>query len=323
MIDDLTLDEIESTAKRIEPYIVVTPVHRWRGVRLARNIGADTEVYLKLELFQVTGTFKARGALNVMLNLNDSEKKCGVTAVSAGNHAIAVAYAAKVLGVSAKVVMLRSANRFRIDAALGYGAEVEMAENGAVAFERAAELVAEEGRTLVHPFEGRHTSLGTATLGLEWLRQSPQLEAIVVPVGGGGLMSGIASVVKLLAPQVEIYGVEPVGADTMTRSFAAGEPVRMDEIDTIADSLAPPFTTPMTFALCQRHVDELVLITDSEMRQAMRLLFDEMKLAVEPAGAAATAALCGPLREKLQGRRVGALVCGSNIDDASFASLLA
>ncbi|MCZ6641966.1 MAG: threonine/serine dehydratase [Gammaproteobacteria bacterium] len=323
MIDDLRLDEIEATAERIEPYIVTTPVHHWRGAKLERHVGTDTEVSLKLELFQVTGTFKARGALNVMLNLNDSEKKCGVTAVSAGNHAIAVAYAAKVLGVTAKVVMLRSANRFRIDAALSYGAEVEMADNGAVAFERAAELVNDEGRTLVHPFEGRHTSLGTATLGLEWLRQSPRLDAIVVPVGGGGLMSGIASVVKLLAPQIEIYGVEPVGADTMMRSFAAGEPVRMDEIDTIADSLAPPFTTPMTFTFCQRHVDELVLITDAEMRQAMRLLFDEMKLAVEPAGAATTAALCGPLRERLQGRTVGALVCGSNIDNTSFTALLA
>ncbi len=322
MIEDLTLDEIEATIERINPYIVTTPVHRWRGTRLERCIGADTEVHLKLELFQVTGTFKARGALNVMLNLSDSEKRCGVTAVSAGNHAIAVAYAAQVLDVSAKVVMLRSANQFRIDAALAYGAEVEMAENGAVAFERAAELVADEGRTLVHPFDGRDISLGTATVGLEWLRQSPQLDAIVVPIGGGGLLSGIASAAKLLAPQIEVFGVEPVGADTMMRSFAAGEPVRMDEIDTIADSLAPPFTTPMTFTLCQRHVDELVLITDDQLRQAMRLLFDEMKLAVEPAGAAATAAICGPLREKLQGRRVGAIVCGSNIDEVSFSALL-
>ena len=322
MIEDLTLDEIEATIERINPYIVTTPVHRWRGTRLERCIGADTEVHLKLELFQVTGTFKARGALNVMLNLSDSEKRCGVTAVSAGNHAIAVAYAAQVLDVSAKVVMLRSANQFRIDAALAYGAEVEMAENGAVAFERAAELVADEGRTLVHPFDGRDISLGTATVGLEWLRQSPQLDAIVVPIGGGGLLSGIASAAKLLAPQIEVFGVEPVGADTMMRSFAAGEPVHMDEIDTIADSLAPPFTTPMTFTLCQRHVDELVLITDDQLRQAMRLLFDEMKLAVEPAGAAATAAICGPLREKLQGRRVGAIVCGSNIDEVSFSALL-
>ncbi len=322
VIEDLTLHEIESTLARIDPYIVTTPVHGWRGARLERIVGADTEVHLKLELLQVTGTFKARGALNVMLNLSVAEKKCGVTAVSAGNHAIAVAYAAQVLGVSAKVVMLRSANQFRIDAAVAYGAEVEMAENGAVAFERAAELVADEGRTLVHPFEGRNTSLGTATLGLEWLRQSPRMDAIIVPVGGGGLVSGIASAAKLLTPEIEVFGVEPVGADTMMRSFAAGEPIRMDEIDTIADSLAPPFTTPMTFTLCQRHVDELVLITDDQMRQAMRLLFDEMKLAVEPAGAAATAALCGPLREKLRGRSVGVIVCGSNIDHASFSALI-
>ena len=322
MIENLTLEEIESTLERITPHIVITPVHRWQGAQLAQVVGANTEVYLKLELFQVTGTFKARGALNVMLNLSSDEKEHGVTAVSAGNHAIAVAYAAKVLGVSARVVMLESANQFRIDAAVRLGAEVEMAINGAEAFARAELLVAEEGRTMIHPFEGRNTSLGTATVGLEWLRQSPQLDAIVVPVGGGGLMSGIASAAKLLAPGIEVYGVEPIGADTMSRSLAAGAPVRMDEIDTIADSLAPPFTTPTTYVLCERHVDGWVLITDDQMRQAMRLLFEEMKLAVEPAGAAATAALCGPLKDRLRGRRVGVLVCGSNIDDVSFAALM-
>lgn len=196
MIEDLTLNEIESTRATIDPYIVTTPVHRWLGNRLARCIDSATEVYLKLELMQVTGTFKARGALNVLLNLGSSEKARGVTAVSAGNHAIAVAYAAEVLGVSAKVVMLESANQFRIEAASAYGAEVELARNGAAAFARAAELEAAEGRTLVHPFEGRYTSLGTATVGLEWLRQAPELDAIVVPIGGGGLMSGIASAAK-------------------------------------------------------------------------------------------------------------------------------
>ena len=322
MIDDLTREEIERTRERIDPYVVTTPVHHWRGRELADRIGAATDVHLKLEALQVTGTFKARGAVNVMLNLADDEKARGVTAVSAGNHAIAVAYASHALGVSAKVVMLSSANQFRIDAARAYGAQVEIAENGAAAFERADELIEAEGRTLVHPFEGRHTSLGTATVGLEWLRQSPDLDAIVVPIGGGGLMSGIASAAKLLRPQIEVFGVEPVGADTMTRSFAAGEPITMPDIDTIADSLAPPFITPTTYTFCRRHVDDIVLVSDDEMRASMRLLFDEVKLALEPAGAAATAALCGPLRDRLEGKAVGVLICGSNIDVESFTKLL-
>ncbi len=314
----LTVKDIEATRARIAPHLVVTPVHVWRGREIEALLGPETTPVLKLELFQRTGTFKPRGALNVMLNSDPEALARGVTAVSAGNHAIAVAFAAQRLGLSAKVVMLASANPFRVAAARAYGAEVEIAPDGASAFARVEQIQAEEGRAFVHPFEGIFTSLGTATLGAEWVRQTEPMDAVIVPIGGGGLMGGVSAAVKRYSPGTEVIGVEPVGADVMHLSFAAGSPQRMDRIDTIADSLAPPMTTPLSFELCRENVDRLVLIDDDQMRAAMGLLFRDMKLAVEPAGAAATAALVGPLREELSGRRVGLMVCGSNIDPDTF-----
>jgi threonine dehydratase len=162
--------------------------------------------------------------------------------------------------------------------------------------------------------------LGTATVGLELGRQVPDLDAVIVPIGGGGLCAGVATAIKLQQPRCRVFGVEPEGADTMHRSFAAGEPQSIDRVRTIADSLGAPHAAPYTFGLCRRHVDELVMIDDDAMRRSMALLFRGMKLAVEPAGAAATAALCGPLRERLSGRRVGVVVCGTNIDVGTFAA---
>jgi threonine dehydratase len=242
-----------------------------------------------------------------------------VTAVSAGNHAIAVAYAAKTLGTSAKVVMMKTANPFRVERCRSYGAQIILADDVHSAFDTVHRIEAEEGRSFVHPFEGPLTILGTATLGLEWCRQVPGLDAVILPIGGGGLAAGAACAIKQLQPECRVFGVEPEGADTMHRSFAAGTPQSIARVATIADSLAPPYALPYSFAVCRRFVDELVKIDDAAMRRAMGLLFREMKLAVEPAGAAATAALCGPLRQRLAGKRVGVLVCGSNIDAASFA----
>jgi threonine dehydratase len=165
--------------------------------------------------------------------------------------------------------------------------------------------------------------LGDATLGFEWARQVPDTDAIIVPVGGGGLVAGISLAFKQLQPNCQVFGVEPEGADSMHRSFAAGKPEKVDKIATIADSLGAPFATPYSFGVCRRFIDELVMIDDAAMKRAMSLLFAEAKLAVEPAGAAATAALTGPLRERLKGKRVGVLVCGSNIDGATFARYLA
>lgn len=313
-----TLDEIRQTRALIDRHVLTTPIHTWRGREIGVALGS-TEVVLKLELFQHTGSFKARGAVAVMLNLSKEQLARGVVSISAGNHAIATAYAAQAVGTTAKVVMAKNANAARVARAKAYGAEVVVAENVVEGFELVKRIEAEDGRTFVHPFEGPWTSKGTGTLGLEFSDQAGPLDAVIVPIGGGGLASGVSTAIKLAQPHCKVYGVEPEGADVMSRSFASGKPERMEKTSTIADSLAPPFTTPLAFELCRRHIDEIVLLDDQALRRAMALLFREMKLAVEPAGAAATAALLGPLKERLQGKRVGLIVCGANIAIDDFA----
>jgi threonine dehydratase len=314
----LRVEEIESTRAAIADYIVETPVHHWRAPVVEAQLGSGTNVFLKLELLQRTGTFKARGALFNALSLTPAERAQGVTAVSAGNHAIAVAYAASVTGCHAKVVMMDAANPLRVAMCRRYGAEIVQVADVHTAFETVERIKAEEGRVFIHPFEGKRTALGTATVGLELCRQVPGLDAVIVPIGGGGLCAGIASAVKAISPTTQVIGVEPEGADSMHRSFAAGSPQSIDKVRTIADSLGAPYAAPYSFALCRDNVDRLVMITDDEMRRAMGLLFEGVKLAVEPAGAAATAALWGPLRDDLKDKRVGVIVCGANIDTATF-----
>ncbi len=311
---------IRAARKTLGDNVVTTPVWRWQGRELDSLIGAETEAWLKLELFQRGGTFKPRGALLNMLALDEEALARGVTAVSAGNHAIAVAYAAKVLGTTAKVVMPETANPGRVAVCREWGADVCLVADVHSAFEEVRRIEREEGRAFVHPFEGERTALGTATVGLELSDQVAGLDAVIVPVGGGGLAAGVAMAVKQLQPACYVYGVEPAGADTMHRSFAAGSPQSIESIRTIADSLGAPHAAPYTFALCRRFIDELVKVDDDQLRSAMGLLFREMKLAVEPAGAATTAALVGPLAAALRGKRVGVVVCGANTDVASFAS---
>jgi threonine dehydratase len=314
----LSLAEIQETREMIAPHVVRTPVHDWQGREIEARLAPGTRVNLKLELFQRSGTFKARGAVSKALRLSPEELARGITAVSAGNHAIAAAYAAKTLGATAKVVMMGSANPARVAACRALGAEVVMAPDGPTAFEMVEAISRDEGRSFIHPFEGPYTALGTATLGAEWLEQLPDLDAVIIAIGGGGLCGGASAAIKLLKPDCLVFGVEPTGSDTMTRSFAQGSPIDHAEVHTIADSLAPPFALPYSFGLCRANVDDIVLVDDDQMRSAMALLFRDMKLAVEPAGAAATAALVGPLQERVAGMKVGVLVCGSNIDFDSF-----
>ena len=322
-VDGPDLAGIRRTRERLGDRIVTTPVRAWDDALFAARVPARTRVHLKEELFQKTGTFKPRGALSVMLDLTEAALARGVTAVSAGNHAMAVAYAAGVLGTTAKVVMPRSANPFRVGRCRELGAEVDLVDDVHAAFTRVEQIEAEEGRTFVHPFEGPLTALGTATLGLELVEQVPDLEAVIVPIGGGGLCAGVAAAVKQSKPACLVFGVEPEGADTMRRSLDAGSPQAIDGVRTIADSLGAPHAAPYSFDLCRRYVDDVVLVDDDALRSAMLLMFSSAKLAVEPAGAAAAAALLGPLRERLAGRRVALVVCGANIDAGTFSRHLA
>jgi threonine dehydratase len=316
-----SLAEIRDAHRRLAAHVRETPSWRWRSDAL-RAAAGNADVVLKLELFQHAGSFKPRGALAVMLDLPPEALARGVTAISAGNHAIAVAYAARIVGTHAKVVMPRTASPVRVARCRAYGAEAVLADDVHAAFALVREIERGEGRAFVHPFEGPRTALGTATLGLEWWEQAralgARLDAVIVPIGGGGLCAGVAAAVKQLDPACVVYGVEPVGADTMTRSLASNAPEGIDRVRTIADSLGAPHAAPYSFGLCRRFVDEVVLVDDDAICRAMALLFADMKLACEPAGAAATAALCGPLRPRLAGKRVGVLVCGSNIDAATF-----
>ncbi len=318
-----TLAEIAAARAELGERVRETPVWRWRGREIDAALGPGTEVHLKLELFQYAGSFKSRGALLNVLALEPAALARGVTAVSAGNHAMAVAYAAHTLGTTAKVVMPKTANPARVEGSRAYGAEVVLVEDVHQAFPEVHRIEAEEGRAFIHPFEGWLTALGTATVGYELCRQAPELDAVVVPIGGGGLAAGVATAVKAMLPRARVFGVEPTGAASMARSFEAGEPVTMERLSTIADSLAAPHAAPYSFALCRRAIDRLVQVEDEAMCRAMALLMREMKLATEPAGAAATAALLGPLREELSGKRVGLIVCGANIDPETFHRLVA
>ena len=321
-LDIPTLEEIRATRDRIDPHIVRTPVWRWHSEAVAEALGPDTEVWLKLELFQKTGTFKPRGAVNDLLQLGEAAKERGVTAVSAGNHAIAVAYAAQIFGCDAKVVMPSSAPRFRVEKARSYGAEVVLVADVYAAFAEVERIQQEEGRAFIHPFDSRPIITGQATVGLEMCEDAPPLDMLIVPVGGGGLAAGIGAAFKQMQPDCAIFGVEPEGADTMHRSFASGTLQSIERVETIATSLGAPATQSYSFGLCRHFLDDVVLVSDEEMIDGMRLLFHEMKLACEPACAASTAALLGPLREQAAGKRVGLILCGSNIGVETFVELI-
>lgn len=311
-----TIREIRDLRDSLAEQIVRTPVVRCAGIEA--ELGSDTRVFGKLEFLQRTGTFKARGALAVIRSLSADQRQAGVTAVSAGNHAIAVAYAARASGTSAKVVMISNANPARVDACRRYGADIAFADDVHSAFDVAERIQRDEGRFLVHPFEGKAIATGTGTVGLEIDEQCDAFDALLVPVGGGGLIGGVANALRALRPDATIIGVEPSGADSMTRSLAVGSAQAIDKVRTIADSLGAPFARPYSYELCKANVDRMVLVDDDALRKTMGMLYQRMKIAVEPACAATTAALCGPLREELAGKRVVLLFCGSNIDWATF-----
>ncbi|MGO4329154.1 threonine/serine dehydratase [Cupriavidus sp. 2TAF22] len=316
------LAEIQDAARYLRGKVLETPVWRWQTGAMGQ-FGPATEVWLKMELFQQTGTFKLRGALNGMGRLDAAARRRGVVAASAGNHAMAVAYAAMVEGVGARLVMPASASPARVAACREWGAEVVLRPDVHAAFDHAQQLAVQEGRTMIHPFDGPLVAQGTGTVGLELMRQVPGLDAVVVPVGGGGLCAGIAAAVKQINPACRVYGVEPEGADAMTRSFESGRPQVLARVNTVADSLGAPYALDYSFGVCSRFVDGMVRVSDEAIRAAMRILYRDMKLATEPATAVSTAALLGPLRERLEGKKVALVLCGANLDAARFAELLA
>lgn len=307
-----TVEELRQLQERLSGWLELTPVVRCRA--LEKRLDDEMEIYAKMEFLQRTGTFKPRGALATMLSLDEEQLQAGVTAVSAGNHAIATAFAAQAVGTTAKVVMIKTASPVRIEACRHYGAEITLADDVHAAFKLVEEIREKEGRYFVHPFEGPCVALGTGTVGLEICEQVGDFDVIVIPVGGGGLCGGISAAVKQINPRCTVIGVEPEGADSMHKSFASGKPEALAQVNTIADSLGAPFAMQHSFELCRQNVDELVKVSDEQIADAMGLLFRDMKIAIEPACAASTAALCGPLKGRFAGKKVVLVLCGSNID---------
>ena len=311
-----SLEEIRSAAAALRGRIVETPTLTLNSSRIAPHLPEDSRAHMKMELFQQAGSFKARGVLLAVDALDEAQRAAGVTAVSAGNHALAVSWVANQAGISAKVVMPKNADPIRVEGCVALGAEVVFGENAAHAFASAEHLVQKEGRTMLHPFESPYMTLGAATCGLEFIESRPDMDVVLVPVGGGGFISGVSTAIKRVKPECEVIGIEPFGADSMWQSFDRGKVVTLDQVTTIADSLGAPMSLPNSYAITRQNVSEIVRIADDEMRRAMKLLLDALKILAEPACAATTAAATGPLRERLRGKNIGLIACGSKIGRA-------
>ncbi|HET7758350.1 MAG TPA: threonine/serine dehydratase [Gaiellaceae bacterium] len=280
----------------------------------------DARVFLKAELFQKTGSFKPRGVLTNLAALTAEERERGVIGISAGNHAQALAWGAAAEGLDALLVMWQGASEAKIAATRGYGAAVDLeSRDPTEAFARLDDLVEQTGRTLVHPFDHPRTMAGQGTVGLEVLEDVPEADVVVVPVGGGGLIAGIATAV---AGRARVIGVEPETSAAMYEACRAREPVPLTPMS-VADGLNAPFAGTNTLAIVLERVDEVVLVTEAEIEEAMRFLYTRAKLACEPAGAASTAALLAGKVPLQQGETVVAVVSGGNVATETAAAILA
>jgi threonine dehydratase len=307
----LTPADFDRARERVSPYVYHTPLLASR--QLSERTGFD--VRLKAELFQRTGSYKIRGPLNKFAHLSDEEKRRGVICSSAGNHAQGVALAARMQGLHAVVVMAENATPSKIEATRAYGAEVVL--HGTIwdeANEKAKELVRARGLTYVHPFDDLHLIGGQGTLGLEILDDLPEADVVVVPIGGGGLISGVAMALKGRRPSIRVVGVESSGAPAMHDSVRAGRLVTLDTVDTIIDGLRVKRVGEVTFEVVRRYVDEIVTLPDAEIFDAVIWLMARCKLVAEGAAAAPVAALLQGLIAAPPGARVVCVLSGGNLN---------
>jgi threonine dehydratase len=303
----MDITTIKEARKRVAPFIKRTRLER--SETLSRHLGG--EVYVKLELFQKTGSFKVRGAFNKLLSLSEDERKRGVVAVSGGNHAQAVAYAASVLRTSAVILMPESTPKNYVDATRGYGARVDLQPTIAAAFAE-IERYKSEGMAFVHPFDDSLVMAGQGTLGLEIMEDLPEATDVVVSIGGGGLAGGVATAVKGVKAEVRVWGVETVGADAMSQALAAGQPVTLPAITSIAKTLGAPAVSAETLALAQSNLESVTVVPDAEAVEALLFILERLKILTEPA-ASCTLAAAERLRENFTPEsRIVLVLCGGN-----------
>jgi threonine dehydratase len=318
MTPTITKSDIEAALERIRRYVHKTPL--LSSTRLGDRAGG-IRLMLKCELFQRTGSFKVRGALNAMMQLSEVERAKGVVAVSAGNHAQALAWAAATVGSQAVTVMPAHAPASKVAATRGYGGKVELISGEMIRAFRRAEEIASEGRLMIHPFANPHVVAGQGTVGLEILSQVKDLDAVIVSIGGGGLIAGVATAIKAVRPNIRVIGVEPEGAATMRKSLDAGSPQTIS-VKTVADGLAAPTTAELNLDTVRRLVDDVVLVSEDEIIAAMRDLLAYTKLVAEPAAAASVAPLLTGKVRFDRGANVVAIVTGGNVDLERLKTLL-
>lgn len=314
----IELSDVLAARETIAGAVHLTPV--FSSAQLGSRLGV--RLWLKAELFQKTGSFKPRGALNRLRHTPRADLDRGVISVSAGNHAQGLAWAAREVGARCTVVMPANASPTKEAATRGYGAEVILHGVMAEAFAKLEELRRERNLLLVHPFDDPLIIAGQGTVGLEILEQVPDVDVIVCGIGGGGLISGIALAAKSLKPSVRVYGVEPVGAAAMRKSWDRGAIVHLDAIETIADGLSAPMAGELTYPLTRQYLDDIVTVTDGEIVDGMKALLGYAKLYAEPAGAAATGVLLAGKIPLKTGETVVSVVSGGNLDLEKLRVLL-
>lgn len=315
---DVTIEDVRAAARRLSGIAHRTPV--FTSATLDSRAGG--QVFLKCENLQRMGAFKFRGAYNRLVQLSEAQRRGGVVAFSSGNHAQGVALAAKLLGIPAAIIMPEDAPKSKIAATEGYGAEVILYDRYRSHREEIAQGICDErGAVMVPPFNDRDVIAGAGTAALELLEDVPDLEIIVTPVGGGGLLSGSSIAAHGVNPAITMYGVEPEAGNDAQQSLQKGEIVHIGVPRTIADGLQTQAPGSLTFPVMREHVREIVTVSDDELKDAMRFAFERMKLVMEPSGAASLAAvLTGKI--PAAGKRTGILISGGNVDPERFNSLL-
>ena len=304
----MEISAIKQARERIQPFIKRTPLEH--SETLSKYLG--TNVWVKLELFQKTGSFKVRGAFNKMLSLSAEERKRGVVAISGGNHAQAVAYASSVLDVDAVVLMPESTPQNYVEATKKYGATVDLQPTITAAFAKIKSYEA-EGRIFIHPFDDPLVMAGQGTLGLEIMEDLPGATDIIISIGGGGFCGGVSTAVKALKPGIRIWGVETMGADCMSLAIKAGHPVELAAITSIAKTLGAPSVSARTLALAQEHLEEVLVVPDKEAVKALKFILERLKVLTEPA-ASCTLAAALRLRDQFSNNNNLVLIfCGGNL----------
>jgi threonine dehydratase len=313
----MNIDEIRDAARRITGHVKRTPL--LRSETLSERLG--TNVYVKYELFQKTGSFKPRGTFNKLLSMTKEERSHGAVAVSGGNHAQAVAYVSRKLGVDAVICMPENTPSNYVDATRDYGATVDLQPSIAAAFEKIKEYEA-QGRVLLHPFDDEMIVAGQGTVGLEIIDDEPQVTDVIVSIGGGGLAGGVATAVKSINSDVKVWGVETVGADAMSKALAAGRPVET-AVTSIAKTLGAPYVTDLTLRLAQTYLESVTVVTDAEAVEALAFIAERLKVLTEPAASCTLAAA-----DRLRGNftpdsRVALIFCGGNVSLSDVCRYLA